>query len=233
MPGDVRSGRPTCRASDTDPMDEVGFRLRRRWTAAFVVGEMIGFVPPAVTGAVLAAQGAGDVALVVGLVLAGSLEGAALGWTQSAVLARALPGLARLPWIVATSLAAAAAWLAGMGGVAVIQAVGPAALVVVGPGFVAGLLAMGVLQWWVLRRHVAGAGRWITVTSGAWLVGVMIPVVALSGVPDGWPLPVHVVVGVASAVLMGLTVGLLTGATLVRLLGRRSETPVVGRYVPA
>lgn len=82
------------------------------------------------------------------------------------------------------------------------------------PGFVVGLLAMGVLQWWVLRNIVVGAGRWIPVTTAAWLVGVLIPVIALSLVPNEAPLALHVVVGVASAVAMGATVGLITGHTL-------------------
>jgi hypothetical protein len=31
--------------------------LRRRWTVAFVVGELVGFAPPAITGATLATIG--------------------------------------------------------------------------------------------------------------------------------------------------------------------------------
>ena len=67
--------------------------LRRRWTLAFVVGELVGFLPPAVTGATLAAVGVPDVVLVVGLTLAGLLEVSALslapnswpGWTYAAI----------------------------------------------------------------------------------------------------------------------------------------------------
>lgn len=73
----------------------------------------------------------------------------------------------------------------------------------------------------VLRRHLPGSGRWIPVTSAAWLVGVMIPVAALSVIPNGWPSTVHVLVGVVAAVAMGATVGLLTGTTLRRLLAGR------------
>ncbi len=192
----------------------VGGGLRMRWTRAFVTGELVGFVPPALTGAVLVAADAPDVVLVIGLVLAGSVEGAVLGWATGRVLVVALPGVRSRRWVAATTCAAAVAWLAGMGGSALIQAAGPWALVVVVPGFVVGLLAMGVLQWWVLRNVVVGAGRWIPVTAAAWLVGVMIPVIALSIVPNGAPLALHVVVGVASAVAMGATVGLITGHTL-------------------
>jgi hypothetical protein len=167
--------------------------LRRRWTIAFVVGELVGFVPPALTGVTLAALGVSDAALVAGMVAAGMLEGAAIGVAQ------------------------------GMGGVALVQASGPGAWVVVGPGMVAGLFAMGILQWRVLRRHLPRSSRWVWVTSGAWLVGVMIPVAALSVVPDGWPPAARVVVAVGAAVAMGATVGLLTGGTLVSLLRRRER----------
>ncbi len=199
--------------------------LRRRWTLAFVVGELVGFVPPAVTGAALAHLGVSDGVLVTGLVLAGVVEGAAIGTAQAYVLRDVLPALSSVRWVVATAVGAALAWLAGMGGTALVQAVGPAAWAVVGPGMVVGLLAMGTLQWLVLRAHVPRSGRWVPVTSGAWLLGVMIPVAALSLTPNAWPPAAFVVVGVAAAVAMGATVGLITGGTLVRLL-RESRRPV-------
>ena len=89
----------------------------------------------------------------------------------------------------------------------------------------AALLAMGYAQWSVLRRRVPRSGRWVWVTAGAWLLGVTIPVVALSSVPNGWPGWVHAGIGVIAAVAMGLTVGTLTGRTLERLL-RSEQTPL-------
>lgn len=196
--------------------------IRRDWTVAFVIGELIGFLPPALTGAGLAALGVGDAVLTAGLTLAGSLEGAALGWAQSAVLTRRIPELRRDRWIGATALAAALAWLAGMGGAAAVQAFGPVALTLTVPAWLAGLAGMGFLQWLVLRPHLPASRVWVPVTSASWLVGVIIPVAALSSVPNGWPAVVHVMVAVLSAVAMGITVGLLTGSTLVRLLQRAS-----------
>lgn len=76
---------------------------------------------------------------------------------------------------------------------------------------------MGVLQERVLRaRRRAGS------TVGhrherCVAVGVLIPVTALSVVPNGWPLAAHVVMAIASAVAMGATVGALTGRTLRQL----------------
>lgn len=202
------------RGGGSDELCRCGGGLRMRWTQAFVTGELVGFAPPALTGAVLVAADAPSVVLVIALVLAGSVEGAVLGWATGRVVGTALPGVRLGQWVAATTCAAAIAWLAGMGGSALIQTAGPWALLVVVPGFAVGLLAMGVLQWWVLRNSVVGAGRWIPVTTAAWLVGVLIPVIALSLVPNEAPLALHVVVGVASAVAMGATVGLITGHTL-------------------
>ena len=78
---------------------------------------------------------------------------------------------------------------------------------------------MGYLQWRVLRRSLPRSGRWVGVTSGAWLLGIMIPVATLSTVPNAWPAWARILLGVLAAVAMGLTVGVLTGRTLERLIG--------------
>jgi VIT1/CCC1 family predicted Fe2+/Mn2+ transporter len=96
----------------------------------------------------------------------------------------------------------------------------PAGLVlaVLVPAWAAALLSMGYLQWRVLRSPLPRSRRWIWVTAGAWLLGVMIPVVALSAAPDVWPAWAHAIIGVLAAVAMGAVVGALTGRTLERIL---------------
>ncbi|MBY5161192.1 hypothetical protein [Salsipaludibacter albus] len=198
-----------------------GQGLFHDWVVALSVGEAIGFVPPALAGATLATAGVADSWLVVGLTVAGVVEGVAIGVFGARVLARHLPDVDRVDWVVATALAAGLAWFLGMGGSAVLGAADDHAalvLVAVVPAWFAGLLAMGYAQWLVLRRVVARASRWIWVSAGAWLVGVAIPVTALSVVPNDWPAAGHLAVGVVSAVAMGATVAVLTGATLVRLV---------------
>jgi hypothetical protein len=192
-----------------------------RWTVAVVLGELVGFLPPALAGALLARAGAGDAGLVLGLVVAGSLEGAALGFAQGTVLRTALPRASRARWTWLTATAAAVAWGAGMSTPAVLDRTGPWGWVVTGPAMVVGLLAMGALQWTELRRVTpprARAWRWVPVTAAAWAVGVLIPVAALSAVPGGWPVAAQVAVAVAAAVAMGAAVGLLTGGTLSRIV---------------
>ncbi len=125
--------------------------------------------------------------------------------------------------------------LAGMGGSSLIQAVGP--------------LARHRRRTRLDRRPaldgcppitppapvVADAETWIPVTTVAWSIGVAIPVIALSVVPNGWPPAVHVVVAVGAAVAMGATVGVITGPTLVRFANDRDEqtTPNPGSSAPA
>lgn len=195
--------------------------LRRRWTFAFLTGELIGFLPPVVMGATLSTIGVADLVLIVGLTITGLAEGAVLGVAQSRVLARYAPAIDGSAWILATTTAAGLAWLVGMGGGALMGSdIAPAGVLFAAlvPAWAAALLSMGYLQWRVLRLALPRSGRWIWVTSGAWLLGVMIPVVALSMVPNGWPGWAHAIIGVLAAVAMGVTVGALTGRTLERLL---------------
>jgi hypothetical protein len=161
---------------------------------------------------------------VVGLTLAGIVEGLAIGVAQARVLARHAPSIDGRDWVTATAAAAGFAWFIGMGGGALMGAdVAPPALiaVVLVPAWGAALLAMGYSQWYVLRRTVPHSGKWVWVTAGAWLLGVTIPVVALSSAPNHWPGWSHAGIGVVAAVAMGSTVGALTGRTLEQLL--RSE----------
>lgn len=190
---------------------------RRQWIRACLFGELVGFIPPAVAGAGLVAIDASEPVLVAGLVAAGTVEGAILGAYQGSALRALAPKVSG--WTGATALAAGLAWLAGMGGSSLLQATGPLALIGVAPAWILALLAMGVLQ----ARRFGAAGinpaGWITRTAAAWLLGVSIPVFALSVIPSSWPLAVHVVVGVVAAVLMGLTVGAVTAPRLARILG--------------
>ncbi len=195
--------------------------FRTEWTVAFVVGEMVGFVPPALVGAVLGVIGVPDVVLVLGLTIAGGFEGAAIGLAQARVLKRnatAIPGRA---WVAATAVAASFAWFVGMGGGALMGATeSPVLLLFLVPAWTLALASMGYLQWRVLRRSVQHSASWIPVTSGAWVLGVSIPVVAISATPDGWPGFTRVVVAVIAAIAMGFTVGALTGRTMYRFLTR-------------
>ncbi|GGC56444.1 hypothetical protein GCM10011410_06170 [Hoyosella rhizosphaerae] len=200
-------------------------RFTRAWIAAFILGELVGFIPPALVGVTLALIGAHDVAFLVALTLAGAAEGAVLGAAQAWVLRAHAPRINHNRWVAVTAVAAGFAWLVGMGTSTVwgFSDVAPWLLLLLfSPLWLAALLGMGFAQWTVLRSAVPGSTRWIWVTASAWLVGVSIPIVALSVVPNSGPLWSHGIVGILSAVAMGLTVGALTGRTLATLLSRQA-----------
>lgn len=189
------------------------------WIRACVFGELVGFIPPAIVGASLYAVGAPEIVLVFGLVAAGVAEGVVLGHAQARVVTTLLPEV--VGWTRATAIAAGIAWLAGMGGSALVQHVGPIALIVVAPAWLIGLLSMGLLQARRLAPAVDDARDWVAVTTVGWLIGVALPVIALSIIPNSWPLPVHVLAAVVAAVAMGATVGAVSAPTLRRLAETR------------
>ena len=207
--------------------DSAAIDLWRRWTLATTVGELLGFAVPALAGAaVILALGEPDglataLAFAALLTLAGAGEGAVLGTAQARVLVRAIPALSRRAWVIATALAAALAWSIGMLPSTVIGRweippllIGAAAVVLV-PVL---LGSIGAAQWLVLRRSLPGAALWIPANAIAWIAGLPFTVVPPMLLPNSSPVAAFVTVGIAGGVLMGATVGAITGVALVRLL---------------
>ncbi|MFX0577858.1 hypothetical protein [Nocardia nepalensis] len=194
--------------------------LWRRWFTNVTLGELLGFAAPAVTGALVR-----DTAPVTALALliAGVVEGSVLGWFQARVLRSALPGLRSGDWIRATALGALVAW--SIGAVPVLAGDGldtwspwilvPAATV----GGVVLLLSLGVAQWFVLRDHVIGAGRWIWATALAWLAGLLAFTAFTSPLwQPGQSTALVVLIGIVGGLLMAATMAAVTGYFLVRIL---------------
>ena len=77
------------------------------------------------------------------------------------------------------------------------------------------------LQAHRLAPVVDGANDWIGVTTLGRLIGVALPVIALSIIPNQWPLAAYVVTAVLAAVAMGATVGAVSAPTLHRLATSR------------
>ncbi len=75
-----------------------GGGLWRRWVVAMSLGECAGFLVPSAVGGLLFALGAPQAAMLPPMVLAGAVEGAALGFAQCTVLCGVLPGLSRRRW---------------------------------------------------------------------------------------------------------------------------------------
>jgi hypothetical protein len=171
------------------------------------------------------------VALVI-MVLAGTLEGASLGWFQWRMLRGWLPQLPARSFIGATVGVAAGGWLIGMSVPLVLTAtramppvVTASAVVQTGPGAVSiGLFAMGfgaiagalfgAVQGRVLAAHVQGVRWWVLGSSAGWACGLPIAYLAGSlGTPAiaGWQ-----IVGLTAiaGLGMGLCVGVATHAAI-------------------
>lgn len=194
--------------------------LWRRWFAWVSLGEFIGFIAPAVVGAVSTAWPLP--AAAAGVLLAGAVEGTALGWAQAHVLSRKLPRLPRRRFVVATAGAAVLAYAIGLVPMAAgerLTALPVAALI--SGGLVGGaclLATIGTAQWLVLRKIRARCAWWIATTGAAWAGGLLVFTWIVTPLwQPGQPLPLTVAIGVLGGAVMAAAVAALTGLAAVRL----------------
>jgi len=204
-------------------------RLWRRCVVVVTVGELTGFVVPAVTGVMSAGWPAG--AQLVGLVAAGAVEGTVLGAAQAQVLRSVLPGLRSRAWVLATAGGAALAWLLGM-----LPSVAygwwstwpvPLAVAVALPLGAALLLSIGTAHALVLPADAAPeARRWVAFTVLGWCAGLV--VFALVSTPwwhEGQPTWQIVGIGLVGGVAMAATMASVTGLAVLRLSRSLAAVP--------
>lgn len=209
-------------------------RFLTRWVVWVGLGESLGFLAPA--AAQLLAAAFWPAALFPLLVAAGAVEGAVLGWFQAKVLKTRLPGVSNSRWVLLTAAAAAAAWALGLLPsttdawqdwpvaiqVAAVSAVGTALLV-----------SLGLAQWFELRRHVAGAWRWIAGSAAAWAAGLgVFMAVATPLWQPGQDWVLVAAIGMAAAVLMAASMAIVTGVVMSRLVGDGRRRAVSSRLFP-
>jgi hypothetical protein len=197
-----------------------------KWVLALTLGELVGFLSPTLVGAVgylIVREGTvvGTILILLLAAIGGLGEGAALGFAQSVVLRPRISSLSRRNWVLYTAMAAAIAWILGMG----LSVLGDPSrlhpLVVVGYFLIAGpvfLLSIGFAQWLELKKHVVKAWKWIIANAIAWPIGVMIPVITIGLVPDKSPVWVFIIAAMTGGVIMGVVVGMITGRFLVRMM---------------
>jgi hypothetical protein len=161
--------------------------------------------------------------MALALIVAATVEGAAVGLAQWWVLRRYLPALTWRAWVLATMLGAIAAWVIGMmmgtaGGDLFDSGEYAVALVIgVALGPVVGAL-LGLFQWIALRRHVQHAGWWVPANAAAWTAGMALIFVATSIVQEDTPVAVVAATWAVSGTLAGVVVAAIHGLVLVRLL---------------
>jgi hypothetical protein len=163
------------------------------------LGELLGFTSTALIAFVALTLGghpttiAGRVAALLIMVVAGTLEGASLGFFQWRALKRWLPDLSAAPFVGATIVVAAGGWLMGMsvplvmtltGAMAststsapIEPSLGRVALFSLGFGAVAGAL-FGVAQARVLAAHVRGVSNWVLGNMFGWAFGLPLAYIA-------------------------------------------------------
>lgn len=197
----------------------------RNWILATSSGELLGFAIPAVIGPAvyfLANKylgGLSPVLIYAVTAVGGFGEGAVLGAFQSFVLKKYVKDFASSRFIIYTALAAVIAWLLGMTPSTLHIEIWPVSLIIffaVGASIIF-LLSIGTAQWLVLRRYFENALWWIPVNALAWPIGVLVPVVTISLVPDNSSPVLFVVAGIIGGYLMGVLVGIITGFCLKKL----------------
>lgn len=209
------------------------------WVRAVALGELLGFSATALVAFVGLAVGGRPVTVpnrVVALLvmaLAGTLEGASLGFFQWRALRRWLPELAGRRFIGATVAVAAGGWVLGMS-VPLVMALrgampasggadGPGALGVtafaLGFGALAGA-AFGAAQGAVLTKHTCGVGWWVAGSSLGWACAL--PFAYVAGSLGTTTMTWWQALGLSGAagLAMGLCVGLATFAATRRMAAR-------------
>ncbi|MGW5718696.1 hypothetical protein ACWEVP_21175 [Amycolatopsis sp. NPDC003865] len=196
-----------------------------RWFVVVTFAEFVGFAVPATAGALTADRPAAVVVPV--MLLAGALEGTALGCGQAWVLRRVLPAFESRAWVAATAVAAAIAYAIGLAPSTWLPALTklPPALLwptvtVMGTTL---LLSIGFAQWLVLRRRLARSSGWVAATAGAWLLGLAVFLgVTMPLWQPGQPVATTIVVGAFGGLLMAATTSAVTGLALGHLTDRRA-----------
>jgi hypothetical protein len=212
-----------------------GDRLWRRWVAANALGEMFGLGLTLALIGVISLRldelpGAGAVMLAfAAAVAAGAIEATIVGFSQWWAMHPWFPAIMRREWWLATLLGALIAYVLGYlpSTLMSLSASATETPVAEPPQVVVLLLAAGLgavggavlsfAQWWVLRRSVVRAWRWLPANMLAWAAGM--PVI-FWGIDVAFKMgqPWQAVLVMAAALLAaGAVVGAIHGVMLVRL----------------
>ncbi|SUD49423.1 Uncharacterised protein [Nocardia otitidiscaviarum] len=197
----------------------------RQWFTTVTAGEFLGFVAPAVAGALL--LDTAPALVVAGLLLAAVVEGAVLGSFQSLVLRKWLRDFATGRWVRATVVGAVVAWTIGTVPVLYGDRITDWPPAVQAPVIAVGALVMvfaiGVAQWFVLRERTERAALWIWANAVGWIAGLA--AFALITTPlwqPGQPTALIVGIGLLGGLAMAAAMAAVTGAFGVRMLDTRN-----------
>lgn len=216
------------------PVDHETSNRYWRWVLLCTSGELVGFVGVPVLGGALALwltagleTSTQSLVLYAVAVAGGFGEGTVLALFQLRVLTECIPNLNNRHWVLGTGTAAAIAWSCGMLAPTLDDVVGistRAQIMIWVPASILILLSIGTAQAWVLREVVENPKSWITANSLGWLAGLPWTFILPALLPDNAPTAGWIATFAMAAMLMGLSVGLVTGLFLMRLRPTRSPS---------
>lgn len=190
------------------------------WMAWVTLGLALGFIVPSATSFVAVVDGRDATGQFIFTVLGGAAQGLILGFAQAFALRKTAAALPMFRWILITALGGLIAWIVGTvpGSFLNIEASSPAAVIVlVAFAFVA-VIAMPLVQFFVLRTtrfgKIGRVWRWVPITAVAWTAGIAWLLLASTQVQDNEDL-IHLVgLYTVAGLLMALTVAFITGLGL-------------------
>jgi purine-cytosine permease-like protein len=101
-----------------------------------------------------------------------------------------------------------------------LSVVASAVIVVLGSTLLEGT-AVGLVQWWVLRRHLRRAAWWIPANAVAWAPGMVVIFIGVGLVAEGALTATAVLIILFSLALAGAVVGAVHGLVLLWLLNNQ------------
>ncbi|MFE3755871.1 hypothetical protein ACFXO9_16350 [Nocardia tengchongensis] len=202
--------------------------LRHRWFARVTMGELLGFLAPALAGALTVHASTAVLAPV--MLAAGAAEGAVLGYFQAGVLRSVLPGFRSGTWTAVTSAGAVVAWSIGLLPMLYGERFGDWPIAVQIPVVVAAslflLFSIGVAQWTVLRRFTDRAALWSLASAVAWIGGLLaFLLVAPPLWQPGQPPALVAAIGLLGGAAMAAVMAWITGAFLPCVLAAEHLLP--------
>lgn len=210
-----------------------------RWVVACAIAEAIGMTAAAgaakVADRVLTSHTPRNVAIAVTcIVLAGLVEGTALGIAQVRTLRIQLPSLPIRWYLTATVLGAGLGWAAGS--IPSVTSTDSSAsgappwplMILAGAGLGVALGALlGAVQAVTLRRHARRPWLWIGANALAWTPAMAILMLGASLPSASWPVPVVLIWATGTGALAGAVLGLILGLHAPSLTGSRPQDRIV------
>ena len=210
----------------SNPRRVAKWQLWWHWILATTIGELFGFGLISVVG--VAVSSTSNQSLQVLLILAGILEGAAIGLAQWLVLRHYLPNSSL--WVVATAGGAFLCWIMGMipstllsldeTETIALEAVSYLMILVIG-AFLGAVL--GFTQWLVLKIYIPRSLWWILGNAIGWSISIAIAFIGIDKFQAEDTFIQVVFMGAVIGIAMGLMAGAITGIFLVWLMNNRLQ----------